>query len=116
MPNPSSGSSSQSGPTNGGLDVEPETDQPNYPPRNFKLEDFSQQRINRGQQEINYLIVETNEKIVQALNELKLVVARLGGSGHEWSALDNAVKEVADATRRIAGRFPPGCVKPEGEE
>jgi hypothetical protein len=62
------------------------------------------------------LITETNEKIVLALNELRLVVARLADSGCNWSALDKAIEEVSNANQRIAGPFPPGCVKPESEE
>ena len=113
--NPSSQSGSTSG-SNGSVDLEPETARPKYPPRKHKLEDFSQQAINRGQQEINYLIVESDEKILQALNEFRLVIARLAGSGCDWSALDKAIQEASDATQRIAGRFPPGCVGPTSEE
>lgn len=119
MSNLSTDPSSQSGPTpgsNGGAEVEAENVQPKYPPRKYKLEDFSQQAINRGQQEINYLITETGEKILVALNELRLVVTRLAEPGYNWSALDKAIDEVAEANLRIAGPFPPGCVKPQKEE
>lgn len=113
---PESHSEKKSIPENGGLEVEPENDQPSYPPREYKLEDFSQQRINRGQQEINYLIVEADKKIVSALDQLKLVVSRLAGPGYDWTVLDGAIKEVSKATERIAGPFPPGCLKPQSEE
>jgi hypothetical protein len=119
MSNVSIDPSSQSGPTpgnNGSAEVESENVQPNYPTRKYKLEDFSQQAINRGQQEINYLITETGEKIVVALNELRLVVTRLAAPGYNWSALDKAIDDVAAANLRIAGQFPPGCLKPQSEE
>ena len=74
MSNVSTDTSSQSGSpsrSNGGMSVETENDLHKYPKREYELEDFSQQRINRGQQEINYLIVEANERIVHALKEFR---------------------------------------------
>ncbi len=87
-----------------------EETQPTYPQRKYALEDFSQQAINRGQQEINYLITVADEKIVEALKQLSTAVAKLAACGQvDLRALDNAIDEVAEATKDIAGPFPPGC-------
>ena len=89
--------------------LEPET-QPNYPRQNYVLEDFSQQRINRGQQEINYLITIANKRIVDALNQVGAALAKLNSNGGvDLSALDNAIKAASAANDQIAGEFPPGC-------
>lgn len=92
-----------------------EENQPTYPQRKFALEDFSQQAINRGQQEINYLITVADEKIVEALKQLSTAIAKLASCGQvDLSALDNAIEEVSEATENIAGPFPPGCAGPTG--
>jgi uncharacterized protein with ATP-grasp and redox domains len=116
MPNPSTESPSPAqpipSPGSNGLEDETENDQPSYP-RKYKLEDFSQQAINSGQQEINYLMTEVDEKIVAALKEFSTVIARLASPGQvNWSALDNAVEEVSKATKKVASIFPPGCGNP----
>ena len=82
---------------------------PRYPKRPYVLEDFSQQAINRGQQEINYLITEADEKIVAALKEVSYALAKLGGPDLDLRALDNAITQVSEATKNVAGPFPPGC-------
>ncbi|HXQ35398.1 MAG TPA: hypothetical protein VN843_15375 [Anaerolineales bacterium] len=92
-----------------------EENQPNYPQRKFALEDFSQHAINRGQQEINYLITVADERIVEALKQLSTAIAKLAACGQvDLSALDNAIEEASEATQNIAGPFPPGCVGPTG--
>ena len=92
-----------------------EETQPNYQRRDYKLEDFSQQAINRGQQEINYFIVVADEKIVEALKQLSNAIAKLAACGQvDLRALDHAIEEVSEATRDIAGPFPPGCAGPTG--
>ena len=89
--------------------LEPET-QPPYPPQKYVLEDFSQQRINRGQQEINYLITIANKRIVNALNQVSTALAKLASNGCvDLGALDNAIKAASAANDKIAGEFPPGC-------
>ncbi|HXQ69099.1 MAG TPA: hypothetical protein VN844_01315 [Pyrinomonadaceae bacterium] len=89
--------------------------QQRYPQGPYDLEDFSQSAINRGQQLINYYISTTDEKIVEALKQLRIVVAMLANSSQiDLGALDNAIEEVSKATKKIAGPFPPGCVKPNG--
>jgi hypothetical protein len=80
-----------------------------YSKREYVLEDFSQQAINRGQQKINYLITVVDEKIVEALKELSYAVAKLAGRDIDLKALDNAINQVSAATKEIAGPFPPGC-------
>lgn len=74
-----------------------------------KLEDFSQNRINRGQQTINYWIAEADEKIVDALRKLSGAVAQLGGN---VEPVNLAIEEVSAAAGKIAGEFPPGCTDP----
>ena len=101
-----------------GLSEETQTQtqpQPGYPQGPFGLEDFSQSAINRGQQLINYYITATDDKIVEALKHLRIVVALLAAGGQiDLGALDKAIEEVSKATGKIAGPFPPGCVKPNG--
>ncbi|HKY43487.1 MAG TPA: hypothetical protein VJM50_10365 [Pyrinomonadaceae bacterium] len=113
MPNPSAQSQSptNSSPPNGELDQTP-NDQTGYTHREYKLEDFSQQRINRGQQEINYLITVVDRKVAEALKQLKLVCSSLASSNQiaiDWEPLNNAIDAVSAATEKIAGEFPPGC-------
>jgi len=99
--------------TTNGLDDE--TPHPTYPKSKYKLEDFSQQAINRGQQEINYLITVADEKIVDALKQLSIAVAKLATCGHvDLNALDTAIVKVSEATKNIAGPFPPGCAGATG--
>lgn len=92
-----------------------EETQPTYVHRTYVLEDFSQQAINRGQQEINYLITVVDEKIVDALKQISNAVAKLATCGEvDLKALDKAINEVSAATKDVAGPFPPGCVGPTG--
>jgi hypothetical protein len=101
--------------TTNGLDDE--SPHPTYIKRKYKLEDFSQQAINRGQQEINYLIVVADEKIVDALKQFSIAVAKLACGGHvDLHALDSAIAEVSEATKKIAGPFPPGCAGATGRQ
>lgn len=96
-------------PRSNGLSEETQP-KPKYPRREYVLEDFSQQAINRGQQEINYLITVADEKIVEALRQLSTAVAKLAACGQvDLRALDHAIEEVSEATKDIAGPFPPGC-------
>lgn len=115
MSNLSTDASSQSDAnagSNGGVKLEPENASHNYPKREYELEDFSQQRINRGQQYINYLIVEANEKILHALNEVRAGIKELGCPNHSLEKVVDAIEEATKANAKIAGPFPPGCVKP----
>ena len=95
-----------------------EENQPNYPPQGggkYVLDDFSQSKINHGQQEINYYISDTDEKILVTLRLLRGVVAKLANPGHvDLKDLDDAIEEVSKATKKIAGPFPPGCLPPNG--
>lgn len=111
----SSHSDSNAG-SNGSVKLETENDPSNYPKREYELEDFSQQRINRGQQYINYLITETNEKILHALNELRAALAESGSSDQSLEKVVDAIEEASKANARIAGPFPPGCVRPPSNE
>ncbi len=101
-------------------DQEDETEM-TYTHRKYVLEDFSQQAINRGQQEINYLITVAGERVVDAFNEVRSLIAILNAKGQvDLHALDAAIKEVSQAVEAIAGPFPPGCgdgsqTKPGGE-
>ncbi|HKV35370.1 MAG TPA: hypothetical protein VJP89_13630 [Pyrinomonadaceae bacterium] len=94
-----------------------EENQPNYPPQGggkYVLDDFSQSKINHGQQEINYYISDTDEKILVALRLLRGVVAKLANPGHiDLKDLDEAIDAVSKATEKIAGPFPPGCLPPK---
>ena len=116
MPNEVTSSQSQNTniPPNGGGVIQTDTEEGETPPRKpYVLEDFSQQRINRGQQKINYLIVEVNEKIVEALDQLKIAVAVGASDGKvNLGPVEAAIREVSEATERIAGEFPPGCEDP----
>ena len=113
MPNTDTHSSSSDAATPGngvtGVKQPAQEGEPPYTDTKYVLEDFSQQRINRGQQKINYLIVETNEKIVAALKQLSIA---LGPANANSGPVAEAIKQVADATEKIAGEFPPGCSDP----
>lgn len=81
-----------------------------YPQTKDNLEDFSQRAINRGQQQINYLITEALEEIVNALNDVKYVVAQLNGNGQvALGKLEQAIDKVSEATNKVASIYPPGC-------
>ena len=97
-------------PANGG--VEEDTQPPNSQQRKYeyKLEDFSQSAINRGQQYINYELVEVNKRIVTALESLKDVIAGgPGGPAINLASVVAAINEVYKANEKVAGWYPPGC-------
>lgn len=100
-------------PINGEIKGETPPTPPTYPKREYKLEDFSQQAINRGQQEINYLVTVAGKTIVEALNQVNEMFAKLAVGGQidleAVGALATAIKKVSQATKDIAGPFPPGC-------
>ena len=75
------------------------------------LEDFSQNKINRGQQSINYIVKDVNEKIVDTLKLLRDAVAK-ADSKIDLGPVNHAIDEVAALTSKIAGEFPPGCQDP----
>ena len=99
--------------SNGGGEIQHDSEEETTPPfghRKYVLEDFSQQPINRGQQEINYLITKVDEKIIDALKQVSSAVAKLASGGDvDLGPLDKAIKEVSEATKNVAGPFPPGC-------
>ena len=96
--------------SNGGAKLESQSDPPE---RKYVLEDFSQQAINRGQVQINYLLQETNEKTIDALKQFKTAVEKLSTHGTvDLKALEDAIKKVDDANKKVAGPFPPGCGNP----
>jgi hypothetical protein len=97
---------------NGHDTLEAETG-PDYPHREYKAEDFSQSAINRGQRHINYYISKTGEEVVSAFKEVRNLIAVLSAHGHvDLHALDAAIDRVEQATKKIAGPFPPGCENP----
>jgi hypothetical protein len=78
--------------------------------REYKLEDFSQDAINRGQVEINYLLTVTNATIYDALKQFRNEMAKVAKGGQvNFEALDKAIGEVSEANQKVAGPFPPGC-------
>ena len=86
---------------------------PPYPSKRYVLEDFSQQRINRGQQQINYWVVEVHETIIKALNQLKIAVSVGANNGTvDLGPVEAAINEVSEAANKVAGEFPPGCGDP----
>lgn len=90
-----------------GLDDEA---QPEPAERKFKLEDFSQDALWRGQVEINFLLTVVNARIDEALQQLRKAVAKLAKGGQvDFKALDKAIAEVSKANQKVAGPFPPGC-------
>jgi hypothetical protein len=81
----------------------------NQPPistdRKYKLEDFSQQAINRGQVEINFLLTVVNGRVDDALKQLRNAVWQLAHCGQvDFNTLDKAI-----ANQKVAGPYPPGC-------
>jgi len=104
-------------PINGKAEAETAATPPTPPPYEhggYKLEDFSQQKINSGQQKINGLIVVADRRIVDALDEVKELFVKLAASGKvdptALGELTVRIQKVAQATEAIAGPFPPGCV------
>jgi hypothetical protein len=92
-----------------GNGLEPETAR-NPNERKYVLEDFSQQAINRGQVEINYLLTVFNDRVGDALKEFKTAVEQLANDGTvDFEALQRAIDAVSKANSAVAGPFPPGC-------
>jgi hypothetical protein len=90
-----------------GLDEEAQTDSAE---REYKLEDFSQIALWRGQVDINFLLTVVNAKTDEALQQLRKAVAKLAKGGQvDFKALDKAIGEVSKANQKVAGPFPPGC-------
>ena len=78
--------------------------------RKYKLEDFSQQAINKGQVDINYLLTIVNARIADALGEFKTAVWQLANCGQvNFNALEKAIAAVDEANKKVAGPYPPGC-------
>lgn len=89
--------------------VEDETES-NPTKQKYFVEDFSQQAINRGQVEINFLLTVVNDKTRIALEQLEAAVEKL--AKHEkvdLKALKDAISAVHAANQKVAGPFPPGC-------
>ncbi len=96
-------------PSNSGNGLEGDTET-KLPETKYKLEDFSQSAINRGQQYINYELVVVNDKIVAALEAIKDVIARgPGGPAIDLEGVRGAIAAVNTANRKVAGWYPPGC-------
>jgi hypothetical protein len=110
---PSPSQTHSDSPSNGHIEGEGETSlppPPDPPKKEYKLEDFSQQAINRGQQQINGLIREADERVVYAFNEVRSLIAILSANGKvDLQKLDTAISKLKQATYDIAGPFPPGC-------
>lgn len=82
----------------------------NHSNKKYYVEDFSQQAINRGQVEINFLLTVVNEKISTALKELEAAVHKLAKDEKvDFTALKEAIDAVHEANQKVAGPFPPGC-------
>jgi hypothetical protein len=86
----------------------------NQPPistdKKYKLEDFSQQAINRGQVEINFLLTVVNGRVDDALKQLRNAVWQLAHCGQvDFNTLDKAIAAVREANQKVAGPYPPGC-------
>ena len=78
--------------------------------RKFMLEDFSQDAINRGQVEINYLLTGVNGHVGDALREVRNAFWQMAQRRPvDFDALDKAIDEVYEANKKVAGPFPPGC-------
>jgi hypothetical protein len=106
-PSPVPGSNGVGNETQPDQDDETET---TYDHGGYVLNDFSQQKINSGQQKINGLIRDADREVVKAFNEVRNLIAVLAAHGHvDLQALDAAIAKVAQATAAIAGPFPPGC-------
>lgn len=79
----------------------------------YDLDDFSQSAINRGQQRINYELTVVNDRIGDALQQLRNAIKQLASCGQvDLQAIDDAIKAVSHANRKVAGYYPPGCYSP----
>lgn len=94
---------------NSGNNLEEDTE-PTPPETKYKLEDFSQSAINRGQRYINYEFVVVNDRIVEALEAIRDVISGgPGGPATDLEAVNEAISEVQKANSKVAGWYPPGC-------
>jgi hypothetical protein len=76
----------------------------------YKLEDFSQQKINLGQQQINGLIRETAEMVIDTFKQVRTWLTTLDPKDQgNLRDLNAAIDKLTEATKAIAGPFPPGC-------
>jgi hypothetical protein len=107
MLNPSTHSGNPLPPKSNGVDDETPLNPSN---KTFFVDDFSQQAINRGQVEINFLLTVVNEKISAALKQFEAAVHKLANDEKvDYKALKAAIDAVHEANQKIAGPFPPGC-------
>lgn len=91
---------------NGHVSTQPQTSTQ----RKYKLDEFSQQAINHGQVEINFLLTVVNGRIDDALKQLRNAVWQLAHCGQvDFNALDKAISAVREANSKVAGPYPPGC-------
>jgi len=80
------------------------------PPPPYPPEDFSQSAINRGQRLINGELVQVDQKIAKAIEELKNVLAGAKSlTGVNFKSVQAAIDEVKKDSQEVAGIIPPGC-------
>lgn len=69
-----------------------------------------QPAINDGQRYINYGLTVVDKKIAKALEAFKAAIAATPGCGQvDFSAVDEAIADVYNTSKRVADIKPPGC-------
>jgi len=70
----------------------------------------SQPEINEGQRIINYALTVVDKKIAKALEAFKASIAATPGYAQiDFRALDEAIADVYETSRKVADIKPPGC-------
>ena len=91
-------------------DYKPGHGQPGKTEKEYAPEDFSQSAINRGQRQINYALTMVDQQIAKAIDALKdALAASPAGRNIDFEAVDEAIAEVYQTSRKVADIKPPGC-------
>ena len=82
-----------------------------------KLDDFSQRAINHGQRKINYELTVVDKKLAGVLEMLvktlkEKLAAVPGFAQDDLDAVEGAITEFYEASKKVAGIIPPGCDPP----
>src|SRR3712207_1451922 len=88
----------------------PSPAQPGATQTEYAPEDFSQSAINRGQRRINFALTVVDEKVARALQLMRNAIAATpAGRDIDFDAVDEAIADVYQTSRRFADIKPPGC-------
>ncbi len=69
----------------------------------------TQEEINDGQKRINGELCRVDWRVINVLQEMRTVLAQLGGPSLDLSAIDAAILEADLISEKVAMVDPPGC-------